>query len=396
MNSSVHTRSYSRIAWMACVISTVIILGFSNAFADRLSIEDMKNKALGDPEKYTVLVMNFGDYSGDPSLRGLAVAAPNEIARQIRQRTKLNTKRVVELEKATNRPEDQTELSMGSFSLKFNPNQIKAWLKKRKLAMVIEGEYAQIGTELRITARMIDPKKEEQVGNDIQVRGNVIQAPLLLDELTEKIIMVWPWTIKRSDMQTEDFASSWGKAAGDNLASKANQAVNQAANQAISITAADLKGVNAKNFNVSKIFGGSAPDKSIQIQVTMDKKSYKIGEKARISAKSNVDGYLTLIDIATSGNVQVIFPNHWQTSNFVKAGQKIAVPDTGKTDYIIVDGPTGADKVLAVITREPSALTLPDLSQGVGAVTYRDLKIMPKTLSTTSYNYSMAQFEITQ
>ncbi len=377
-------------AGCAVVTFVILVFGFSTAFAERMSVDDLKKIAFGDPEKYSVLVMNFSDYSGDPTLRGLAVAAPNEIARQIRSRTKLNVKRVVELESNVSRPEDQTELSLGTFSLKFNPKQIKGWLKKRKLAMVIEGDYAQIGRELRLTARMIDPKKEEQVGNDIQVRGDVIQAPLLLDQLTEKIVMAWPWTIRRSDIKDDANSSSWGQGS---TATQPHQPA--AAASPIVITQSDLRGVSAKNFDVSKIFGGSRSDKSINVKVTMDRSEYKIGDMAHISAKSNVDGYLTLIDIATSGNVQVIFPNHWQTNNFVRAGQKIAVPDTGETDYIIVDGPAGTNKVLAVITREPSALTLPDLSQGVGRVTYRDLKIMPKTLKSTSYNYSITKFEIT-
>jgi TolB-like protein len=382
--------SRRHFAGCAIIIVAIFVFGISTAFAERMSVDDFKKVAFGDPEKYTVLVMNFSDYSGDLTLRGLAVAAPNEIARQIRSRTKLNVKRVVELENNQSRPEDQTELSLGTFSLKFNPKQIKGWLKKRKLAMVIEGDYAQIGRELRLTARMIDPKKEEQVGSDIQVRGDVIQAPLLLDQLTEKIVMAWPWTIRRSDIKDDANSSSWGQG------STARQPPQPtAAASPITITQSDLRGVSAKNFDVSKIFGGSRSDKSINVKVTMDKSKYKIGDMARISAKSNVDGYLTLIDIATSGNVHVIFPNHWQTNNFVRAGQKIAVPDTGESDYIIVDGPAGTTKVLAVITREPSALTLPDLSQGLGRVTYRDLKIMPKTLNSTSYNYSITEFDIT-
>lgn len=76
-------------------------------------------------------------------------------------------------------------------------------------------------------------------------------------------------------------------------------------------------------------------------------------EKALIYFKTDVDGYVTLYDIDTQGNVLVIFPNRHTPDNAIKAGQRFQIP-AQEADYdLIVEGPEGIEYIEAVASTDP-------------------------------------------
>lgn len=90
---------------------------------------------------------------------------------------------------------------------------------------------------------------------------------------------------------------------------------------------------------------------TVQVDLWLDKQCgspYYTGEKALIYFSTDADGYVTLYDIDTQGNVNVIFPNRNTPDNFVKAGQTYQIP-AREADYdLIVEGPEGTEYIDAV------------------------------------------------
>ena len=106
-----------------------------------------------------------------------------------------------------------------------------------------------------------------------------------------------------------------------------------------------------------KLVPVSRDQQMLNVKVWMDKQCgspYYTGEKALIYFSTDVDGYLTLYDIGTQGDVLVIFPNRHTPDNYVKAGQTIQIPAVQASYDLIVEGPAGIEYIEAVASVDPS------------------------------------------
>ncbi len=100
---------------------------------------------------------------------------------------------------------------------------------------------------------------------------------------------------------------------------------------------------------------------SIGIQLSINKGAngiFNIGDELSITATVDRDCWLTLLDIGSSGNIIVLFPNKYQPDNKVTAGQPIQIPASGYK--IRVGGPAGTETIKAFATLDP--LDLDELS----------------------------------
>ncbi len=103
----------------------------------------------------------------------------------------------------------------------------------------------------------------------------------------------------------------------------------------------------------------------LKVEVWTEKAEYKPGEKFRVNVKANQDCHLTLIDVGTSGSVNVIFPNHQAPDNTVKANVTYTIPDLSAGFEFEVSGPAGKEIVRAIASHEPVV----DLADIVGKTT---------------------------
>lgn len=84
------------------------------------------------------------------------------------------------------------------------------------------------------------------------------------------------------------------------------------------------------------------------LHLRTDKSVYHPGEKARIMVTPEKDCSLTLLDVGTSGQVTVLFPNRYQQDNRVLAGQTVVIPgDAAVVDYQ-VSGPAGVEALIGI------------------------------------------------
>ncbi|MFT7459841.1 MAG: hypothetical protein ACI909_002524 [Planctomycetota bacterium] len=87
---------------------------------------------------------------------------------------------------------------------------------------------------------------------------------------------------------------------------------------------------------------------SFKLSVLSDQPVYQTGDRVTVSVSSDRDCKLTLINIGTSGRVTVLFPNRFQRSNLIRAGQVVRIPEnTAGVDYL-VQGPPGIETLVAL------------------------------------------------
>jgi uncharacterized protein DUF4384 len=92
---------------------------------------------------------------------------------------------------------------------------------------------------------------------------------------------------------------------------------------------------------------------SVAIKLWADRKQYRIGERVTLSFETNRDAYVTLVDVGTSGEVTILFPNRFSGSHAVKAGKTYSLPETTDNYDFEIKGPPGVELVYALVTLKP-------------------------------------------
>ncbi len=113
-------------------------------------------------------------------------------------------------------------------------------------------------------------------------------------------------------------------------------------------------------FNIAAKASSAAVNEPFKIKVWTDKVEYKEGEPVLVSFESEKDCDLTLLDIGTSGKVNIIFPNQYHQDNLVRAGKVYQIPPegTGQSFSYRAMGPSGTNTIKAIGTLKPINLNL--------------------------------------
>ena len=96
-----------------------------------------------------------------------------------------------------------------------------------------------------------------------------------------------------------------------------------------------------------------APRERLDVKIWTDKPAYRIGDTIRFGLRVNRDAYVTLVNIGTSGDVTIIFPNRFQPTFFVRGGTDVVIPSADAGFTLTVKPPSGFDQVRAIATSEP-------------------------------------------
>jgi len=133
------------------------------------------------------------------------------------------------------------------------------------------------------------------------------------------------------------------------------------------------------------------PNPPFRVRLWTEKPTYAVGEKITFFFEAERDCYLTLLDIGTSGKLTVLFPNQFEKNNFVPRGRRVAVPEPHYGFNIDVSGPTGVERVKAIVTTEPFTLfENMNFANGFFGLTrdgagVRDFKLSPKQLAPNQW-----------
>lgn len=92
--------------------------------------------------------------------------------------------------------------------------------------------------------------------------------------------------------------------------------------------------------------GGQA--EAFDLHLRTERLVYPVGAKVRVMATAERDCRLTLLDVGTSGNVFVLFPNRYQQDNQLRAGETVTIPASeAPVDYQL-GGPTGVEALIGI------------------------------------------------
>lgn len=93
---------------------------------------------------------------------------------------------------------------------------------------------------------------------------------------------------------------------------------------------------------------GGARAEPFDLHLRTEKLVYPLGAKVRVLATAERDCRLTLLDVGTSGQVYVLFPNRYQPDNRIRAGETVTIPgDAAPVDYQL-SGPTGVEALIGI------------------------------------------------
>jgi len=112
------------------------------------------------------------------------------------------------------------------------------------------------------------------------------------------------------------------------------------------------------------------PPFKVDISVADNRRDFRIGEKIIYKVLCDEDCYLTLINVDSQGNIQVIFPNKYHADNFLKGGTSQEIPDRVmrekhfEFEFALA---AGEETVKAIATNLPLTLEGVDLKDFQGA-----------------------------
>lgn len=91
------------------------------------------------------------------------------------------------------------------------------------------------------------------------------------------------------------------------------------------------------------------------------------GDRVKFLVRTNRPGYLTILNVGTSGNTNVIY------SNYVQAFAITEIPPAGNLQFV---GPPGSEKIIMMLSNGPNPLGTPPAGQGqtYAAAVYRSLE----------------------
>ena len=84
--------------------------------------------------------------------------------------------------------------------------------------------------------------------------------------------------------------------------------------------------------------------------------TYASGEDVQVFVETSKDAWVTVLNVDPAGETTVLFPNRYQSDNFVAAGRTLQVPGREAGFRIVVAGGVGAELLKVVASSEPAPL----------------------------------------
>lgn len=94
-------------------------------------------------------------------------------------------------------------------------------------------------------------------------------------------------------------------------------------------------------------------ERDFSVRLWTDKKIYRLGDAIYFYFRSEKDCYLNLVDIASNGEIRLIFPNRFHPDNFVQGGVIYRIPGENYNFLFEVEPPLGIERIYAVASTRP-------------------------------------------
>lgn len=80
--------------------------------------------------------------------------------------------------------------------------------------------------------------------------------------------------------------------------------------------------------------------------------TYQVGEDVKISVRPDESSWVYVFDVRSTGEVTQIFPNGYESSNYVNAGETLTFPPTRGRYVLTIEPPMGLSKVIAIASKK--------------------------------------------
>ncbi len=107
-------------------------------------------------------------------------------------------------------------------------------------------------------------------------------------------------------------------------------------------------------------------DSAISVKLAADRRRYKVGESLTVKFETSRDGYLTLVNVGSSGRITILYPNRLSGGNEVKAGKVYLIPERNDEFDLAISGPPGVELIYALLTLRPVQFLESDFSKSGG------------------------------
>lgn len=144
-------------------------------------------------------------------------------------------------------------------------------------------------------------------------------------------------------------------------------------------------------------------DEPVTIKLWANQAQYRVGDRISLGFTTNRDAYVTLVNVGTSGEVTILFPNRFSGGHGVKGGRTYSVPEATDQYELAAKGPPGAELVYALATVKP-VVFLPTDFQTSGRVFQsvtdrassftRDINVAAKSVPLREQAKAMVQLEV--
>jgi|SRR6185295_16912088 hypothetical protein len=148
-----------------------------------------------------------------------------------------------------------------------------------------------------------------------------------------------------------------------------------------------------------------AADDGIAVRLWAEKTRYRMGERLALNFETNRDAFLTIVNVGTSGEVTILFPNRFSGGHGVKAGRTYRIPEASDSYELELKGPPGVELVYALLTLKPvlflatdfpsSGAVFPSTADRVSRVT-RDINVAAKSIPLREQARAMIELEVTR
>ena len=146
-------------------------------------------------------------------------------------------------------------------------------------------------------------------------------------------------------------------------------------------------------------------DDGIAVKLWTEKTRYRVGERLSFSFETNRDAFLTIVNVGSSGEVTILFPNRFSGGHGVKAGRTYRIPEVSDSYELELKGPPGVELVYALLTLKPvlflatdfpsAGAVFPSTADRVSRVT-RDINVAVKSIPLREQARAMIELEISR
>jgi hypothetical protein len=115
-------------------------------------------------------------------------------------------------------------------------------------------------------------------------------------------------------------------------------------------------------------------DPGIGCEISTERDAYAIGERVTFEFKADKDCYLSIINIGTTGQTLILFPNKSHPDNKIQKDQVYKIPAENSDFAYKVIGPPGTERVKVIASLEPLVGNLLSLQEELKVPVSQDTK----------------------